>query len=91
MTFQVANNDTQLADVWDELYNFTEPDDKYFGHEITAIIQLVTQILDRQDWETNNTLNQLEFQLNSTASGAKIMNNLLSHDTQWFQINQVRF
>lgn len=86
---QVANNDTELEVLWEELYNFTGPNDNYFGHEIVTILDLVTRTLDRQDWELSGSEIHLEFQLNSTETAAQIVNNLLSHDVQWYQINQV--
>lgn len=75
--------------MWDSLSNFTQPNDLYFGHEIEYILGLIVDLLDRQDEQMNNTINHLEFQINTTRTGAHILDNLISHDMQWDQLNQV--
>lgn len=76
---------------WIALCNFTKPDDKYFGHEIHTVLSLVTQLLNRQDWElnANETDNNLPFQVQTTQIGSEIIDNVVSHDAQWYQIDQV--
>jgi hypothetical protein len=86
---QVADYETELAAVWESLSNFTQPNDIYFGHEIEYILELIVNLLDRQDEQKNNTINHLEFQINTTYTGAHILDNLISHDIQWDQLNQV--
>lgn len=86
---QVADYETELAAVWESLSNFTQPNDIYFGHEIEYILELIVNLLDRQDEQMNNSINHLEFQINTTYTGAHILDNLISHDIQWDQLNQV--
>lgn len=83
---QSADDDTDFYAVWDALYSFTSPGDMYFGHEIDNILDLVVNLMDRQDWQMNGTENHLEFQVNTTQTGARIIDNLISHDAQWDQI-----
>lgn len=85
---EIADYDTELNTVWENLLDFTQPNDTYFGHEIDYILGLVTDLLDRQDEQMNDTSNHLEFQINTTQSGVRILNNLISHDLQWEQLDQ---
>jgi len=87
----VASNDTELITLWVSLSNFTKPEDKYFGHEIHTVLSLVTQLLNRQEWEldSNETVDHLPFQIETTQIGTEVIDNLVSHDAQWNQIDQV--
>ena len=87
---QLANDDNELHVVWVRLHDFTAPNDTYFGHEIDSVLELVTQLLDRQDEQMVNTTNRLQFQINTTYTGVGIFDNLVSHDIQWDQLGQVR-
>ena len=79
-----------MPDVWKSLRDFTAPPDKYFGHEITEILELVTDLLNRQDFEMNyGFFGNVQFQINSTKYGAEIIDNLISHYFQWDQLANV--
>lgn len=78
--------------VWENLRNFTSRVNTYFGHEIDNILDIVIDILNQQDWQMNGAANHLEFQINTTQSGARIIDNLISHSAQWEQLtSQVGF
>lgn len=72
--------------MWESLRNFTSPVKTYFGHEIDDILDIIIDIMNQQDWKMNGTENHLEFQLNTTQSGARIIDNLISHSAQWEQL-----
>jgi hypothetical protein len=75
--------------VWESLSNVTQPNDIYFGHEIEYILEMIVNLLDRQDEQMYNSTNHLKYQINTTQTGAHILDNLISHDMQWDQLNQV--
>lgn len=72
------------------MQDFTSSNDTYFGHEIGSILNIVTDLLNRQDEQMGATENHLEFQINTTQIGTFIIHNLVSHDIQWDQITQVK-
>lgn len=85
-------------DIWINISKFTSDLDAYYGHEISEILDLVTNLLDRQESEIlNNTIlhirNEekiyLSFQINTTVLGTKIMDNLISNNVQWDQLINV--
>ena len=87
---QITSNRTiDLMTIWMSIDDFTFPDDKYFGHEIDDILDLVTDLMDRQDQELASAEDHLEFQINTTQLGTEIVDHLVTHDVQWDQLNQV--
>lgn len=88
---EINNLDVEVSDIWGKLENFTSPGDAYFGHEILDVLDLITSLLDRMDNQTEMTQGDLDLQVNSTQTGSQIINNLVTNDVQWFQMDQVRF
>ena len=86
------NNETKVMDIWIKISNFTSIADAYFGHEIFNILDLVTQLLDRQESEMLDDgvdRNSLLLQINASLFGTKTMDNLISNDNQWLQLIDV--
>lgn len=92
------DRETDVMEIWTNISKFTSKLDAYYGHEITEILDLVTNLLDRQESEIeNNTLlhirdeekSYLAFQINTTVLGTKIMDNLISNYVQWDQLINV--
>lgn len=77
--------------MWETLRDFTSPVSSYFGHEIDNILDIIIDLLDQQDGQMNGTKNRLGFQLNTTQSGARIIDNLISHSAQWEQLTSPVF
>lgn len=87
---ETANTTVDLYRLWLALQQFTTQNDTYFGHEIDSILNVILELLDQQDMTVNGTDNHLEFQINTTQTGTYIIDDLISHDTQWNQLsNQV--
>lgn len=89
----MVDNTTEVMDIWKNITQFTSRADAYFGHEIFEILDLITLLLDRQGSEIKmtrmNTNSCLTMQINSSRFGAETVNNLISHDAQWDQLNNV--
>ncbi len=90
--------ETDVMEIWINISKFTSKLDAYYGHEISEILDLVTNLLDRQESEIlNNTIPHirddeksfLDFQIHTTVLGTKIMDNLISNDVQWDQLINV--
>lgn len=86
----MESNDTlDFMKMWVTIDEFTFPEDKYFGHEIDDILDLVTQLMDRQDEDLATLEDHLEFQINTTKLATEIIDHLITHDVQWDQLSQV--
>ena len=80
-------------DIWIKMSNFTSKADAYFGHEIFDIVDLVTQLLNRQESEMllagGVDMDYLPLQINASLFGTETMDNLISNDAQWLQLIDV--
>jgi len=86
------DNETEVMDIWIKISNFTSRTDAYFGHEIFDILDLVTQLLNRQESEMLDggvDKNYFLLQINASLFGTEIMDNLISNDNQWLQLIDV--
>ena len=93
------DNGTEAMGIWENITKFTSKADAYYGHEIFEILDLITLLLDRQEremkitWSINktrtDTYSYLAMQINYSRFGAETVNNLISHDVQWNQLNNV--
>ena len=92
------DSETDVMEIWINISKFTSKLDAYYGHEISEILDLVTNLLDRRESEILNNMilhirdeekSFLDFQINTTVPGTKIMDNLISNDVQWDQLINV--
>ena len=92
--FQVNDEETNVTDIWIAVTDFTYKDDvSYYGHEIFSILDLITDLLERQTKEMYAVetvgREQLILQISSSNYGTNTTNNLLSNDAQWAQLENV--
>lgn len=93
----MLDNRTEVTDIWMNVTSLTAQANGYFGQEIFNILDIITLLLDRQQSEiTNNRTNRalqsfLPLQISTTVYGAETMDNLISNDYQWGQLQQVQY
>ena len=90
----MLDNRTEVTDIWINISSLTSQADGYFGQEIFNILDIVTLLLDRQQSEIKNNRTRalksfLPLQISTTVYGAETMDNLISNDYQWGQLQQV--
>ncbi len=81
-----------MTELWISVTNFTSRENvSYYGHEIFTILNLATDLLNRQQSETNDTVesDELILEINSSSYATSTMNNLISNENQWNQLTNV--
>jgi len=90
---QVNDDDADVTDIWISVTDFTSQEDvSYYGHEIFSILDLITELLDKQQQQMDNGMvgiNDLLLQIDSSKYGTDTTNNLISNDAQWDQLDDV--
>jgi len=88
----VDDPNADVTDIWISVTDFTSKEDvSYYGHEIFNILDLITDLLDKQQKQMNGTVgkDELSLQIDSSKYGTDTTNNLISNDAQWGQLDNV--
>ena len=89
---QVDDPNADVTDIWISVTDFTSQEEvSYYGHEIFSILDLITDLLDKQQKQMNGTVgvDDLSLQIESSKYGTDTTNNLISNDAQWDQLDDV--